>query len=72
MAATLTVKGLALVLGYSEYWIRELAREGKIPAIRRGRMWLFDEEKVRVAIYKGNSYTKKGIKKKSASQVQDL
>lgn len=71
MAATLTVKELVLVLKYSEYWIRELAREGKIPAIRRGRIWLFDEEKVRIAIYKGNSYTKKGIKK-SAKRAQDL
>ena len=33
MAATLTVKGLALKLGYTEYWIRELARTGKIAGV---------------------------------------
>ena len=71
MAATLTVKGLALKLKYSEYWIRELARSGKIPATRRGRIWLFDEEKVSDILYKTNSYTKKGLRK-SASGACDL
>ncbi len=71
MAATLTVKGLAIKLNYTEYWIRKLAREGKIPATRRGRMWLFDEEKVQEIIFKGNSYPKKRLKK-SAGKARDL
>lgn len=71
MAATLTVKGLAKVLGYTEYWIRELAREGKIPAHRRGRMWLFDEERVKEALLKHNSYPKKG-QKASARSAENL
>ena len=71
MAAILTVKGLAQKLKYSEYWIRELARKGKIPATRRGRMWLFDAEKVSEVLFKHNSYSKKGLKK-GANGVQDL
>ena len=71
MPATLTVKGLAVKLKYSEYWIRELARTGKIPAVRRGRRWLFDEEKVREAILEDNSYSKKGLKRR-ARNAQDL
>ncbi len=71
MAATLTVKGLALKFKYTEYWIRELARIGKIPAIKRGRRWLFDEERVREAIFENNSYSKKGLKRR-ARNAQDL
>ena len=64
---TLTVKGLAIKLGYTEYWIREMARSGKIPAIKRGSMWLFDEQAVKEALIKSNSYP---VKKDSAADAK--
>lgn len=34
-------KYMAKVLGYSKARICQLAKEGKIPAVRRGRKWFF-------------------------------
>ena len=43
----LTVGQLAEKLHYSEDRVRQLARSGQLPAIKRGRSWLFDFEKVK-------------------------
>jgi response regulator RpfG family c-di-GMP phosphodiesterase len=38
----LSVNDVAKALGYRDYWVRQLAREGKIPAIKRRKGWFFD------------------------------
>ena len=34
------------MLGYNRHYLNQLACAGKIPAVKRGREWLFDAEKV--------------------------
>jgi len=38
--------GIARKLGYHVQYVRLLASSGKIPAMKRGRKWLFDEAEV--------------------------
>ncbi len=49
-----TCKQIAKIFGYTETWIRMLAKAGKIPANRKGRQLLFNEEEVRKIIYTEN------------------
>lgn len=42
----LTTEEIAKKLGYHPQYVRSLAAQGKIPAIKRFRKWLFDEAKV--------------------------
>ena len=44
MAHMMTTKDLARYLKLHEFTICKFAREGKIPAIRVGRVWRFDKE----------------------------
>ncbi len=49
-----TCKEIAKIFGYTETWIRMLAKAGKIPASRKGRQLLFSEEEVRNIVYTEN------------------
>ncbi len=69
MGSTLTVKGLALKLGYSELWIRTLARRGEIPGTKKGHIWLFDFNAVERAIYQKNTYPEKEKTPSAAEQL---
>lgn len=43
----ITVKQAAELLGYHPEHIRELARDGKLPAVKAGaRAWLFDPDEL--------------------------
>ena len=59
-AKRLTVKELAASVGYSEHWVRELARKSLIPAVKRGHIWLFDEFEVKKALINANNYPTRG------------
>jgi excisionase family DNA binding protein len=37
---------IAEKLGYNLQYVNQLAKAGKIPALKRGRIWLFDESAV--------------------------
>ncbi len=56
----MTVIEIAEMLGFTPSWVRELARNGQIPAMKRGHAWVFDRESVKRAVYKQNSYTPGG------------
>jgi excisionase family DNA binding protein len=43
---TLDSDGIAKKLGYHVQYVRFLAAANKIPALKRGRKWLFDESEV--------------------------
>jgi excisionase family DNA binding protein len=42
----LRVPEVAKMLGYHEQYVRHLASIGSLPAIKRGRLWLFSEEEI--------------------------
>ena len=42
----LRVPQVAKLLGYHEQYVRYLAVHGKIPALKRGRLWLFSETEI--------------------------
>ncbi len=42
----LTAEELALKLGYTVQYVRQLAASGKIPGVKRIRQWMFNEEEV--------------------------
>ena len=42
----LTAHDVAKLLSYNEQYVRHLAREGKLPGIRRGRQWFFSEREI--------------------------
>jgi len=42
----LRVPDVARLLGYHEQYVRFLAVHGKLPAIKRGRLWLFSETEI--------------------------
>lgn len=42
----LRVPDVARLLGYHEQYVRFLAVHDKIPAIKRGRLWLFSESEI--------------------------
>lgn len=42
----LNIEQVAEMLGYSEPYLRTLAREKKIPALKRFRQWLFCKEEL--------------------------
>ena len=50
MSELLNVKKLSESISVPAYTIREWAREGKIPAYKAGKSWLFDPEEVIAAI----------------------
>lgn len=37
---------IAKILGYNSAYVRHLAVQGRLPAIKRGRAWLFSETEV--------------------------
>ena len=39
-------KVIAEKLGYNLQYLNQLAKAGKIPAMKRGRIWIFDEQAV--------------------------
>lgn len=43
---TLTASEIAKKLHYHPQYVRFLASQGKLPALKRGRMWLFNEIEV--------------------------
>lgn len=43
---TLTTFQIAKMLGYHVQYVRFLASEGQIPALKRGREWKFNEQEV--------------------------
>jgi len=43
---TLTCQDVAEKLGYHVQYVRYIASKGKIPAIKRGRLWLFSEREI--------------------------
>lgn len=57
---TLTVKEISKKLGYTEYWIRKLAQQGKIPATKRSKgktcRWMFNHDEVLKAMFQENTY----------------
>ncbi len=55
---TLTAKQLAKELHITERWISFLARENRIPATKKGHIWLFNKDEVRIAFYIDNSFSK--------------
>lgn len=42
----LRVPDVARLLGYHEQYVRFLATHGRLPAIKRGRLWLFSEAEI--------------------------
>jgi len=42
----LRVPAVAKLLGYHEQYVRYLAVHGKLPAMKRGRLWLFSESEI--------------------------
>lgn len=42
----LRVPDVARLLGYHEQYVRFLAVHGRLPAIKRGRLWLFSETEI--------------------------
>lgn len=42
----LTVEQIAHMLGYTEWYVRCLARDGRIPAIKIGRRWWYEPGEV--------------------------
>ena len=46
MVSYVKAKVIAEKLGYNMQYLNQLAKAGKIPAVKRGRIWLFDEEAV--------------------------
>lgn len=57
-----TSEVMATKLSYHVVYLRELASKGKIPAIKRGRAWMFDEEEVLAFLQKQTKALKKGQK----------
>lgn len=49
-----TVEELAVKLGYTTQRIRTLAQEGKLPALKRFRRWMFCEAEVLAALQQFN------------------
>jgi len=43
----LRAEQVAQLTGYNVEYIRQLARAGKLPAGKLGRIWLFDADKIR-------------------------
>lgn len=54
----LTVEQLAQKLHYSADRVRQLARSGRLPGIKRGRSWLFDFDDVKTQYLNINSKSK--------------
>ncbi len=54
-----SVSFIAATFGYTEIWVRQLAREGRIPGEKIGHTWHFDEIEVYNAIKKKNHYKDK-------------
>ena len=46
MNYTLTTEDVAEALGYHVQYVRFLASEGKIPAVKRGRAWRFSKAEI--------------------------
>jgi excisionase family DNA binding protein len=53
LAQIMTTKEIAKYLRLHEITIGKLAKEGKIPSIRIGRVWRFDKEVIDKWIAKG-------------------
>jgi excisionase family DNA binding protein len=62
MAEIMTTKEMAKYLKLHEITICKLAAEGKVPAIRIGRVWRFDKNAVDEWIAKGQK-TRQPVKK---------
>ena len=61
MPEIMTTKELAKYLRLHEITICKLSKEGKIPAVRVGRVWRFDKEAIDKWISEGQS---KGVPKR--------
>jgi len=83
MAEIMTTKEMAKYLKLHEITICKLAAEGKIPAVRIGRVWRFDKNAVDEWIAKGQrtdqpvkkskvKATLKTVKKKSAKKKRSI
>lgn len=66
MAQIMTTKELARYLKLHEITICKYAAEGRIPAVRIGRVWRFDREVIDKWIAKGAQQERSG-KEKSAN-----
>lgn len=53
---------MAAKLGYHVQYLRDLARLEKIPAVKRGRAWLFDEVEVAKFLETQTKAAKKELK----------
>lgn len=42
----LRISDVAKLLGYHEQYVRYMASQGKLPGIKRGRIWLFNESEI--------------------------
>ena len=51
----ITVNQVAVMLGYHVVTVRNLARKGTIPAIKRRQQWFFDPEKVKEWVNHGEN-----------------
>ncbi len=71
MPEIMTTKELAKYLRLHEITICKYAAEGKIPAVRVGRVWRFDKEAIDKWISEGhkNPQKVKGPKAKAVSKV---
>ena len=70
MPEILTTKEIAKYLKLHEITICKYAAEGKIPAIRIGRVWRFDKEVIDKWITAGENIpvAGKGVKRKAAKK----
>lgn len=57
---TMTVQEVAEMLNYNNQYVRMLAREGRLPALKTGRKWLFCEQEL---LDRLRSLTKDAVKK---------
>lgn len=70
----LTTEDVATRLGYHVQYLRFLASEGKIPAVKRGRAWRFSEAEITTWLKKQTTKAVKGTGKhaKGNDQVSEM
>jgi len=71
MSKLVNVREASKALNYTPHYIRVLASNGKIPAIRRKYRWMFDLDAVREAIFSDNSYKRKGVNASGTAAKDD-
>ena len=67
-----TIEELSQAVGYSASHLRNLTRDNKIPAYRRGRRWYYVVEDVKRALFEPNGHPKAKVKLNANDPIEDL